>query len=194
MRRLTPSNRSSRNSRIELTSRAVHCGCPRRDICFKNNLGTLGGDMLQFAIPGGDWQSILNALLGGALIGLAASFLMLFKGRVFGVSGILGGIAVPRRGDTLWRVAALLGLVAAGGVLWFAKPDAVQITATAPLWQYALAGLLVGFGTQLGSGCTSGHGVCGISRLSTRSIVATATFMVAGILVVALMRGWGAFQ
>ncbi len=150
--------------------------------------------MLQFAIPGGDWQSILNALLGGALIGLAASFLMLFKGRVFGVSGILGGIAVPRRGDTLWRVAALLGLVAAGGVLWFAKPDAVQITATAPLWQYALAGLLVGFGTQLGSGCTSGHGVCGISRLSTRSIVATATFMVAGILVVALMRGWGAFQ
>jgi uncharacterized membrane protein YedE/YeeE len=138
--------------------------------------------------------SILESLIGGALIGLAASFLLLFKGRIFGVSGIIGGITVPQRGDTLWRVGAVLGLITAGIILWFANPDALQISATAPLWRYGIAGVLVGFGTQLGSGCTSGHGVCGISRLSIRSIAATGTFMLAGILMVALMRAWGVIQ
>lgn len=141
-----------------------------------------------------DWQAVINSLIGGALIGLAASFLLLFKGRIFGVSGIIGGITVPQRGDTLWRFGAVLGLITAGWLLWFASPDALQISATGPMWRYGVAGLLVGFGTQLGSGCTSGHGVCGISRMSIRSIAATGTFMLAGILMVALMRAWGMIQ
>jgi len=130
-------------------------------------------------------------LAGGVLIGLSASLLLLLKGRVFGVSGILAGALVPKAGDTAWRVAALVGLVSAGFLLLLVRPQSLAIVTDGSYGRYIGAGLLVGFGTQLGSGCTSGHGVCGISRLSPRSIAATFTFVGAGMLMVALMRAMG---
>jgi hypothetical protein len=131
---------------------------------------------------------IINALSGGALIGLASVFMLAFIGRIAGVSGILGGlISGGRSGDRLWRIVFLLGLVA-GAVICriLFGPLPVQLQAEGlPL---IVAGLLVGFGTRLGSGCTSGHGVCGIARLSPRSLAATVTFMGAGILTVYITR------
>lgn len=135
-----------------------------------------------------DLNQIAMPLFGGVLIGVSASLLLLLKGRIFGVSGILAGVLIPKVGDTAWRVAALAGLVAAGILLLIVRPESLAIVSAGPHGRYIVAGLLVGFGTQLGSGCTSGHGVCGISRLSPRSIAATLTFMVAGMLMVALMR------
>ena len=130
----------------------------------------------------------VSAAIGGALIGLSASWLWIALGRVAGISGILGGIT---RADAGWRLAFLCGLIGApmifalagGPVPWHA-PDAG--------WPILIAGgLLVGFGTQLGSGCTSGHGVCGMARLSPRSIAATITFMLTGaVTVFALRHGW----
>jgi uncharacterized membrane protein YedE/YeeE len=117
------------------------------------------------------------ALAGGALIGLAAGLLFLSTGRIAGISGILSGLIPPRRNDADWRVAFLSGLFVAPvavGLLQAPAPPAF----TADYGLLALAGLLVGFGTRLGGGCTSGHGVCGLSRLSFRSFVATAVFMV----------------
>ena len=136
----------------------------------------------------------LTALLGGALIGLAAALAVLFNGRVAGISGILGGILDLDRANMPWRLAFLIGLIGAGAVM-LARPEAtIEITGSTPL--LIAGGLLVGFGTRLGSGCTSGHGVCGISRLSGRSIVATITFMAAGIATVAVMNllGWEVLQ
>jgi len=130
-------------------------------------------------------------LVGGVLIGLSASLLLLLKGRIFGVSGILAGVLIPKAGDTAWRVAALGGLVTAGILLLMVRPASMAVVSVGSHWRYIAAGLLVGFGTQLGSGCTSGHGVCGISRLSPRSIAATFTFIAAGIMMVALMRAIG---
>lgn len=127
-------------------------------------------------------------LLGGVLIGLSASLLLLLKGRIFGVSGILAGVLVPKKNDTAWRAAVLAGLMAAGLLFLIFEPEALVGQAQGSTWRYILAGLLVGFGTQLGSGCTSGHGVCGISRLSPRSIIATLTFIVTGMVAVGLMR------
>ena len=127
-------------------------------------------------------------LLGGALIGLSASLLLLLKGRIFGVSGIVAGLLIPKRGDLSWRVGAIFGFLFAGWVLSLVYPQALLIVTPGSTSRYIAAGLLVGFGTQLGSGCTSGHGVCGISRLSPRSIAATATFIAAGMLIVAVMR------
>lgn len=138
-------------------------------------------DLSQFAKP----------LFGGVLIGLSASLLLLLKGRIFGVSGIVAGVLAPKSGDTVWRVAALGGLISAGLLFLLFQPGAIEAKADAPLWRYIAAGLLVGFGTQLGSGCTSGHGVCGISRLSPRSIVATLTFIAAGMATVGVMRAMG---
>ncbi len=135
-----------------------------------------------------NWKTSLDALIGGGIIGLASSFLLLFAGRVFGVSGILGGLAFPAKGDALWRVGSLLGLFVAGLLLTIFKPDSLAIAAPGSWWRYSIAGILVGFGTQLGGGCTSGHGVCGISRFSVRSIVATGTFMISGMMMVVLMR------
>lgn len=121
------------------------------------------------------------ALLGGALIGLAASLLLLTSGRVAGVAGILGGVLLGPRGERAWRVAFLAGLVVAGFAAALVAPGVVAASPRSlPL--VALAGLLVGVGTRLGSGCTSGHGVCGVSRLSPRSLVATAIFVAIGAL------------
>jgi len=122
---------------------------------------------------------MFQALFGGMLIGLAAAGLLLGTGRVAGVSGITGGALAPRRGDWAWRACFLAGLVAGGLVMVRVVPGAFgTIPRTLPA--LVVAGLLVGVGTRIGGGCTSGHGVCGIGRGSPRSIAATATFMLTG--------------
>jgi uncharacterized membrane protein YedE/YeeE len=121
-----------------------------------------------------DWAHFtpLSALLGGALIGIAAAMFLLWNGRIAGISGILGGLLRPKTGDLAWRFAFLAGLILAPVIYrLFAPMPALQITASTGM--LIVAGLLVGVGTRYGAGCTSGHGVCGISRLSPRSIVAT---------------------
>ncbi len=133
------------------------------------------------------------SLVGGALIGLAASVLLLFHGRVAGIAGILGETlrGDGTRGESVFRAAFLVGLVAAGIAVRLVYPAALTTqgsSSVASIGLVAIAGLLVGYGTRLGSGCTSGHGVCGISRLSKRSIVATMTFMAAGGVTVFLVR------
>ncbi|WP_242674416.1 YeeE/YedE family protein [Marinobacter halodurans] len=136
-----------------------------------------------------DWAHFtpVSALVGGLIIGLAAVLLILINGRIAGISGILGGLLTPSRGESAWRAAFLLGMIAAP-LLWLALAalPAIQIEASTPL--LIVAGLLVGFGTRLGSGCTSGHGVCGLSRLSPRSLVATVLFMGAGFATVFVVR------
>ncbi len=129
------------------------------------------------------------ALLGGALIGLSASTLLVFDGRVAGISGIVGGLFRSGRGEAGWRAAFLAGLLLAGAVLSWLMPSAVA--ARSPGVHgigVVVAGLLVGFGTQLGGGCTSGHGVCGLSRWSPRSLVAVVTFMATGAFAVLFVR------
>lgn len=136
-----------------------------------------------------DWQSFTpwSALAGGVLIGLAAAAFVLFNGRIAGISGILGGLLRKVRGDVAWRVAFLLGLVVAPLVYGLAAPlPAVRIDAD--VTTLVVAGLLVGLGTRYGAGCTSGHGVCGLSRRSPRSLVATLSFMAAGFVTVYLTR------
>lgn len=128
-----------------------------------------------------------SALIGGMLIGLAAAMFALLNGRVAGISGVLGGLFKPTRGDIGWRVAFIGGLVGASLVYHlFATLPAVQIDAS--YVALVVAGLLVGVGTRYGSGCTSGHGVCGLSRLSPRSLVATLAFMGAGFVTVFVVR------
>jgi uncharacterized protein len=130
------------------------------------------------------------SLGGGILLGLASAAFILVNGRILGISGILGGLLVPRLGDVGWRIAFLLGMAASPFVASLLLPvdylEAPRIEAG--YIAIAVAGLLVGFGTRYGSGCTSGHGVCGLSRLSLRSLVATLTFMGFGFLVVYVMR------
>jgi uncharacterized membrane protein YedE/YeeE len=126
----------------------------------------------------------LASLLGGVLIGLSASAMLLLDGKIAGISGIVAGVLKPVKGDTLWRVCFLAGLLAGGLLLQKSLPVAFDFGIIHPFPLLAIAGLLVGFGTRLGSGCTSGHGVCGVSRLSPRSLVATATFIFTGALVV----------
>lgn len=128
-------------------------------------------------------------LLGGAMIGLAAGSLLLFNGRIAGISGIYGSMLQPVRGDGMWRILFVAGLLAGGLVLRLVQPAALPVGSgdiPAGTGVLVVAGLLVGFGTQMGSGCTSGHGVCGMSRLSPRSLVATSVFMAAGMLTVLL--------
>ncbi|MSQ67494.1 MAG: YeeE/YedE family protein [Gammaproteobacteria bacterium] len=136
-----------------------------------------------------DWQHFTpwTSLAGGVLLGLSAAVFVLLNGRIAGISGVLGGLLQPRRGDVDWRVAFVAGMLLA--------PLAYGLFATLPVARMSTeatllvgAGLLVGFGTRLGAGCTSGHGVCGISRLAPRSLVATLTFMVSGFLTVYLVR------
>jgi uncharacterized membrane protein YedE/YeeE len=129
----------------------------------------------------------ISAAIGGGLIGLTAVMLMLLNGRVAGITGIAANALVGTQ-NSGWRYAFLIGLVAAP-VVWVAGGGAFAEPAMPASWGVVLAaGLLVGFGTRLGNGCTSGHGVCGIARFSPLSIVATVTFMLAGFVVVALMR------
>ena len=132
----------------------------------------------------------ISALAGGALIGLAASLLLVAAGRVAGISGIAGGLLFPARGDVRWRALFIGGLVGAGLVAAFLAPQAIG-SSPRSYAVLAIAGLLVGIGTRLGNGCTSGHGVCGISRLAPRSIAATLVFMGTGATAVLLMRWIG---
>jgi len=129
-----------------------------------------------------------TALLGGALIGFAAALLMFLTGRIAGISGILGGSLIPVHRDFGWRLAFIAGLIAAPIAARWAGMT-IEAPAMPGSWLVILiAGFLVGFGTRLGGGCTSGHGVCGLARLSSRSIVATTIFFVTAIIVVAIMR------
>ncbi|HKU37774.1 MAG TPA: YeeE/YedE thiosulfate transporter family protein [Polyangiales bacterium] len=132
----------------------------------------------------------LPALAGGALIGLAASLLLLSAGRIAGISGITGGLLFPVRGDVRWRAWFALGLFAAGIAAVLFAPDSIGSSPRSHV-ALAVAGLLVGIGTRLGNGCTSGHGVCGISRLAPRSIAATVVFMTTGMLAVVAARWLG---
>lgn len=125
---------------------------------------------------------MVNAIIGGVLIGSAVSLMMLFNGRVTGISGIVAGVVKPTRGDLGWRLSFLGGLLLGGVVLLWWRPEAFVQQSSALWGDYVFAGLLVGFGTLLGNGCTSGHGVCGISRLSVRSVMATVTFIIFGML------------
>jgi uncharacterized protein len=120
------------------------------------------------------------ALLGGALVALGLLLALVAGRRVVGVSGVVGGIVLPSAGDTAWRVAFLIGLLVGGVLLAVVAPGTLTFTLDRSLPALAVSGLLVGFGTRLGNGCTSGHGVCGVARLSRRSLVATATFVAAG--------------
>jgi uncharacterized protein len=139
--------------------------------------------------------SYLWALAGGALIGVSASILLLFTGKVAGISGIVGG-ALPRGalGAEPWRPFFLFGLIGGGAVVYAVRPEAFAAGPPLSLGLVAVAGLLVGIGTRVGSGCTSGHGVCGMSRMSPRSILATMTFIAAGVATVALVRALGGWS
>lgn len=134
----------------------------------------------------------VSAALGGVLIGISASLLLLGLGRVAGISGIFGALFLPSpRSERLWRSAFLTGLFIAGIITTFVAPERIGASPRS-LGVLVAAGLLVGIGTRIGSGCTSGHGVCGISRLSPRSLVATITFIFAGMVMVralALLAG-----
>jgi hypothetical protein len=129
----------------------------------------------------------VSAAIGGALIGLSVTLLWVADGRIAGISGILGGLGRAGRSDVRWRAAFLVGLMAAP-LLYAAVASAPHIVVQSGRGTLILAGLLVGFGTRLGSGCTSGHGVCGIARLSQRSSVATGLFMATALVTVFVMR------
>jgi hypothetical protein len=129
----------------------------------------------------------IAGLLGGLLIGIAAAMFVLLNGRIAGISGILGGLLQAAQGDKIWRIMFLLGMMASPYLYQIAF-DLPAVTIEADTAQLIIAGLLVGLGTSYASGCTSGHGVCGISRGSVRSIAATLTFMIAGIVTVYLTR------
>lgn len=136
-----------------------------------------------------DWSSFTpaTALTGGALIGVAVAMLVLLNGRVAGISGIVGGLMRPGSGDVAWRVAFLAGMIGAPfAYSVFGNLPRATIDAGYP--ELIVAGLLVGLGTRYGAGCTSGHGVCGLSRFSPRSLLATLTFMAAGFLMVFVAR------
>jgi uncharacterized membrane protein YedE/YeeE len=133
--------------------------------------------------------SIGMALFGGMLIGVSVTLMLLLHGRVTGISGIVVGATLERtRGDWLWRLLFLSGLVLGGTLMLAIMPAALLPAPRGNFWILAVAGLLVGFGTRLGNGCTSGHGVCGVSRLAPRSLVATGSFMLAGMITVFVTR------
>ncbi|MEY0765466.1 MULTISPECIES: YeeE/YedE family protein [Providencia] len=139
-----------------------------------------------------DWANFtpLSAAVGGVLIGLAAAILLVFNGRIAGISGILGGLLKPTKGDTAWKVAFIIGLMSAPMLFtWLVYTPEVNIATSTPI--LVLAGLFVGFGSRLGSGCTSGHGICGMARLSRRSIVAVLLFMIVAFVTVALANHFG---
>lgn len=133
----------------------------------------------------------VSSLLGGALIGLAATLLMILNGRVAGISGIMGGLLQPEKDETMWRVAFLVGLIAAPFLVSIFSNAWTEISFPVDLPTMIIAGVIVGYSTRLGGGCTSGHGICGISRLSARSITATLMFMATGFVTVYVVRHVG---
>ncbi|CAN1513876.1 COG2391 Predicted transporter component [Burkholderiaceae bacterium] len=139
-----------------------------------------------------DWAHFTpwSSLSGGIILGVASALFILINGRVLGISGILGGLLPPKVGDTFWRLAFLAGMFASPWLFKLLAPAELMTPPQidADLVMLVIAGLLVGFGTRYGSGCTSGHGVCGLSRLSPRSLVATLSFMAAGFLTVYVVR------
>jgi uncharacterized membrane protein YedE/YeeE len=139
-----------------------------------------------------DWAHFtpFASLAGGIILGVASAIFILVNGRILGISGILGGLLPPKLGDTTWRVAFFLGMLAAPTVFHAVVPAQYIIAPRidASDWMVIAAGLLVGIGTRYASGCTSGHGVCGLSRLSPRSLVATLSFMGAGFVMVYVLR------
>ena len=130
----------------------------------------------------------MEAIYGGVLIGVAATMMLLFNGRVTGISGIVGGLLNPVSKDKSWRILFLLGLLVGGFFLRFFHPVSFVTVSNAWRIDYMIAGFFVGFGTLMGNGCTSGHGVCGISRFSFRSIISTIIFMLSGIVGVVLFK------
>lgn len=135
----------------------------------------------------------VSALIGGAMIGAAAALLLILTGRVAGVSGVLGGVLSPRRTEVGWRVAFLTGLLVAPLFYGLVAGGLPRININASTGMLAVAGVLVGLGSRLGAGCTSGHGVCGVGRGSLRSLVATAVFMATAIATLFVVRHlWGA--
>ena len=139
-----------------------------------------------------DWFSFtpIPSLLGGMLLGLAAALYVLLHGRILGISGIVSGLLHPKVADSAWRLSLVIGLISAPflAALFFGIFPIIEIDSS---WlAIVIAGLLVGFGAQYGSGCTSGHGICGLSRLSPRSLIATLAFMAAGFLMVFVTRHW----
>ena len=130
----------------------------------------------------------LSALLGGALIGLSATILLLFNGRMAGISGIMNGLFNSPKDERNWRLTFLCGLIIGAIIFQTISPDFFAPRQGYPLWLVAVGGFLVGIGTRLGNGCTSGHGICGIATLSIRSIFATLTFMGAGMITVYIIR------
>lgn len=139
-----------------------------------------------------DWANFTPwaSLAGGVLLGVASAIFILVNGRILGISGILGGLLGPKPGDAGWRIAFLLGMLAAPVTFALIAPEGTLPVPRidAGFGAVVAAGLMVGFGTRYGSGCTSGHGVCGLSRLSPRSLIATAAFMAAGFVTVFLIR------
>ena len=134
----------------------------------------------------------LASTIGGLLIGLASATMLVLNGRIAGISGIVGGLIDPKSEERPWRSTFVLGLLLGGLVTSFVAPQAFG-SAPVSMPLLVVAGLLVGFGTRFGSGCTSGHGVCGISRMSPRSILATLTFMATGAATVFVVRSLGGF-
>jgi uncharacterized membrane protein YedE/YeeE len=136
----------------------------------------------------------ISALIGGALIGLSAGLLWIVNGRIAGIAGILGNIAPVRENEVVWRVVFLVALAVGAGLAWHFGPALLPTlaiftpTQSTPLGLLVVAGLLVGVGTRLSNGCTSGHGVCGLARLSPRSLAAVITFMLLGIVTVTIVR------
>ena len=131
---------------------------------------------------------LLDSLLGGLLIGLAAGLVLLLKGSIAGISGIWRGLIEPPIPSNRWKLAFIGGLIVGGGFVQYYWPDAFPQTWEPSFLQFIVAGFLVGVGTAVGNGCTSGHGVCGIGRLSIRSLVATGTFMLSAIVCVWIIR------
>ena len=133
---------------------------------------------------------VLMPLTGGILIGIAASMMLLFSGRIAGVSGIFGGMLFQQGKERAWRLSFITGLIAGGILLYTINTEFFENSSGRGLLAVNIAGLLVGIGTRIGGGCTSGHGVCGIGRLSVRSIVATVTFVFAGMVTVVLVKSF----
>ena len=133
---------------------------------------------------------VIMPLTGGILIGIAASMMLLFSGRIAGISGIFGGMLFQQGEERAWRLSFVVGLIAGGILLYTINAEVFENSSGRGILAVNIAGLLVGIGTRIGGGCTSGHGVCGIGRLSVRSIVATVTFVFAGMITVALFKSF----